>query len=212
MRQFDQDCLLSRLIDRGSLQAEQIDTLARQVAEFHAHIPAAADESQFGTSAAVAEQIRANFAHLESPADRRLVDRLQAWCGQELRRLDDVFAGRKRSRFVRECHGDMHLGNMILEGDAITIFDCIEFNESLRWIDVMSEIAFCAMDLADHGRSDFAWRFLNAVLEWSGDYEGLRVFPLYFTYRALVRAKVARIRLNQAGLPADERSRTSMPW
>ncbi len=117
-----------------------------------------------------------------------------------------MFAGRKPARFVRECHGDMHLGNMILEGDAITIFDCIEFNESLRWIDVMSEVAFCTMDLADHGRPDFAWRFLNAVLEWSGDYEGLRVFPLYFTYRALVRAKVACIRLNQAGLPADEKS------
>ena len=213
MRQFDQDCLLSRLIDRGSLQAEQIDALARQVAEFHASIPSAGDESPFGTSAAVAEPIRANFAHLaqlESPVDCQLVDRLQAWCERELRRLDNVLAERKRARFVRECHGDMHLGNMFLEGDAITIFDCIEFNESLRWIDVMSEVAFCTMDLADRGRFDFAWRFLNAVLEWSGDYEGLRVFPLYFTYRALVRAKVARIRWNQAGLRADEKSRTSV--
>src|ERR1700728_3770121 len=61
MRQFDQDRLLNRLIDRGSLRAEQIDALARQVAEFHACIPAAADESHFGTPSAVAEPIRANF-------------------------------------------------------------------------------------------------------------------------------------------------------
>ncbi len=217
MRQFDQDRLLNRLIDQGSLQPRQIDALARQVAEFHARIPVAEDDGPFGTPTAVAEPIRANFSHLdqlESPADREVVERLRDWCERELRRLNDVLAGRKRARFVRECHGDMHLGNMFLDGPSldaarITIFDCIEFNESLRWIDVLSEVAFCTMDLADHGRFDFAWRFINAVLEWSGDYAGLSVFSLYFTYRALVRAKVARIRLRQAGLPADERSRAS---
>jgi len=91
----------------------------------------------------------------------------------------------------------MHLGNMILADDTITIFDCIEFNEDLRWIDVISEIAFCTMDLEDRGRTDLARRFLNGSLEASGDYAALAVFPLYFTYRALVRAKVAQLRRAQ---------------
>ena len=207
MRRFEQDCLLSRVLARGLLTSTQIDSLARQIVEFHASIPVASADSPFGTQAAVAEPIRANFTHLapvDSAADRDLVERLRDWCETELERLEGVLAARKRDGFIRECHGDMHLGNMILDNDRITIFDCIEFNESLRWIDVMSELAFCTMDLEDHRRPDFAWRFLNTALEWSGDYAGLRVFPLYFTYRALVRAKVAQIRRTQPALSTDE--------
>jgi aminoglycoside phosphotransferase family enzyme/predicted kinase len=227
MRQFEQDCLMTRVVDRGLLAPSHVDALARQIAEFHAKIPIARPETRFGTPAAVAEPIRANFEHLDrldSPAERGLVKRLSAWCEAELQRLESVLAARKAGGFIRECHGDMHLGNMILEGDVITIFDCIEFNESLRWIDVMSELAFCTMDLEDHRRPDFpgsnfsgpnfsgpnfsgsnfSGRFLNASLEWSGDYAGLAVFPLYFTYRALVRAKVAQIRRSQASLSREE--------
>jgi uncharacterized protein len=213
MRQFDQDALLSRIIKRGLLAPKDIDALARQVADFHAKAPVAAPESPFGTPEAVAQPIHANFEHLEgleSPAERDQVERLRHWCDSELGHLEDVLRARKCSGgFIRECQGDMHLGNMILERGGITIFDCIEFNESLRWIDVMSEIAFLVMDLEDHGRSDLAWRLLNAVLEWSGDYTGLRVFPLYFTYRALVRAKVAQIRRKQPSLPRDKAEEAS---
>jgi uncharacterized protein len=195
LRQFDQDCLLSHLIARGALDRRHIDALARQVAEFHARIPVAGSDSPFGTPAAVAEPMIANFTHLDGLAsETQRVERLRGWSQNELERLREVLVARKSGGFIRECHGDMHMGNIILEKDAITIFDCIEFNESLRWIDVMSELAFCAMDLEDHRRPDLGWRFLNAVLERSGDYAGLTVFPLYFTYRALVRAKVARIR------------------
>jgi aminoglycoside phosphotransferase family enzyme/predicted kinase len=207
MRQFDQDALLTRIIKRGLLAPTDIDALARQVADFHAKAPVAAPESPFGTPEAVAQPIHANFEHLaglDSAAERDQVERLANWCDGELRRLEDVLRARKSGGFIRECHGDMHLGNMILERGGITIFDCIEFNESLRWIDVMSEVAFLAMDLEDHGRADFAWRLLNTVLEWSGDYAGLRLFPLYFTYRAMVRAKVAQIRRKQPSLPREK--------
>jgi aminoglycoside phosphotransferase family enzyme/predicted kinase len=207
MRQFEQDCLLTRIVERGLLDPKQIDALARQVADFHGKIPVAPPDNPFGTPSAVAEPIRTNFEHLDrldSRVERDLVKQLRQWCESELVRLKDVLVARKKGGCIRECHGDMHLGNMILEREAITIFDCIEFNESLRWIDVMSELAFCTMDLEDHGRPDFAWRFLNASLEWSGDYDGLRVFWLYFTYRALVRAKVAQIRWNQASLSREE--------
>jgi uncharacterized protein len=207
MRQFDQDCLLTRVVARGGLLPQHIDALAQQVVEFHGTVPAAQGDSPFGSPAAVAEPIRANFAfldRLDSARDRERVERLHEWCENQLEQLGEVFVARKNGGFIRECHGDMHLGNMILENGAITIFDCIEFNESLRWIDVMSEIAFCAMDLADRRRTDFAWRFLNAVLEWSGDYAGLRLFSLYFTYRAMVRAKVAQIRRKQTSLEPEE--------
>jgi predicted kinase len=77
------------------------------------------------------------------------------------------------------------------------VFDALEFEPRLRWIDVMSEVAFLVMDLEKHGREDLARMFLNRYLELTGDYEGLRVFRFYEVYRALVRAKVAGLRLAQ---------------
>ncbi|GMR03930.1 MAG: bifunctional aminoglycoside phosphotransferase/ATP-binding protein [Gammaproteobacteria bacterium] len=90
--------------------------------------------------------------------------------------------------------------------DRVVIFDCLEFNETLRWIDVMNEVAFLVMDLDDRGRPDFARRALNTYLEHTGDYAGLNVFRFYQVYRALVRAKVACIRLGQSGLSPEERA------
>ena len=93
---------------------------------------------------------------------------------------------------MRECHGDLHLNNIARIDGEIVIFDGIEFNEAMRWIDVMSEVAFTVMDLEERGRADLAHRFLNAYLERTGDYAGLAVLPFYLAYRALVRAKIAR--------------------
>ena len=128
---------------------------------------------------------------------------------EELTRRGDDLKVRKKNGFIRECHGDMHLGNMFLVEDSITIFDCIEFNPNLRWIDVASEVAFCTMDLQDRGRADLARRFLNGYLECSGDYSALAVFPLYFAYRALVRAKVAQLRRSQGEESPVESDRLS---
>src|SRR5262249_41499338 len=95
-------------------------------------------------------------------------------------------------------------GNMILRDDAVVIFDCIEFNDTFRWIDVASEVAFLVMDLEDRGRPDLAHRFLNGYLEATGDYGLLVLLPFYLIYRAIVRAKVAGIRLGQSNLPPEE--------
>jgi hypothetical protein len=93
----------------------------------------------------------------------------------------------------------MHLANMALHDGRVLIFDCIEFNPNLRWIDVMSEVAFVVMDLHHRGRPELARRFLNRYLERTGDYGGLAVLRYYLVYRALVRATVAAIRGAQTG-------------
>jgi predicted kinase len=102
----------------------------------------------------------------------------------------------------------MHLGNMILLDDAVVIFDCIEFNDTFRWIDVASDVAFLVMDLEDRGRPDLAHRFLNGYLEATGDYGLLVPLPFYLIYRATVRAKVAGIRLGQSDLSPEEVAQT----
>ncbi len=201
LREFPQESLLSNAIDRGELHCEHIDRLAAEVADFHRRIDAAEVNSPFGTPASVVQPVRENFEELlEADLDAEHVQRINAlieWSERQFVALERDFQTRKLQGSVRECHGDMHLGNMILDDGTVTIFDCIEFNDSLRWIDVMSEVAFCVMDLEDRGRQDYAHRFLNAYLQHTGDYGGLNVLRFYTVYRAMIRAKVAWIRIRQ---------------
>ena len=109
-----------------------------------------------------------------------------------------MFEARLHAGRVRECHGDLHLANLVLIDGVPQLFDAIEFNPALRWIDCVADSAFLVMDLEARGRADLAWRFLNAWLEHTGDYGGLQVLAYYRVYRALVRARVAGMRRAQA--------------
>ena len=201
MVEFPQSALFDQRLARGDLGARQIDALADVVAAFHAQAASASPTGEFGAPALIWRMAADNFRQLPSvPGDdgdaaRRTA--LAAWSREEYARLAAVFAERRRAGLVRECHGDLHLGNIALIDGKPVIFDCIEFNPELRWIDVVSEVAFLAMDLAERGRADFANRLLNRYLEASGDYAGLRCLPFYLVYRALVRAKVAGLRAAQ---------------
>jgi predicted kinase len=134
---------------------------------------------------------------LGEPADLVDLDNLEKWTEQEFIARSNTFAKRKIDGFVRECHGDLHLGNVALVNGEMLFFDCIEFSEDLRWIDVMSEVAFLFMDLQAHERSDFGYRFINAYLEETGDYAGLSVLRFYVVYRAIVRAEITLLRMPQ---------------
>ena len=111
---------------------------------------------------------------------------------------------RKQTGRVRECHGDLHLANLVLIDQRVRMFDCIEFNEDLRWIDVANEIAFTYVDLLAHGQPGLADWWVDEVLSRSGDYEAALVLRFYAVYRALVRAKVAAIRMSQTQGDDDE--------
>jgi uncharacterized protein len=200
MRQFDQEGLLSRVIARGELEPGRVDEIAAVVAAFHGAAARAGADAPFGRPAAVISPARQNFIPmLESadPADRSRLEELQAWTEAEFARLTPAFERRNRDGFVRECHGDLHLGNIALVDGRPTLFDCIEFSPAMRWIDVMSDVGFLVMDLRDHGRPGLAARLLSAYLEATGDYGGLTVLRFYAVYRALVRAKIACLRLAQ---------------
>jgi aminoglycoside phosphotransferase family enzyme/predicted kinase len=215
MRCFDQSRLLSHQLKDQRLQPSHIDQLAREIAEIHARIDSAPVDSEFGTPVSVLQPVMESFKALRSsPCDesddrRAALANLQDWCLSEFTARTSTFEARRRLGFVRECHGDLHLGNMFLRDDgSVTLFDGIEFSEKLRWIDVASEIAFVTMDLEERGRPDFAHRFLNSYLEWTGDYALLAVLRFYAVYRAVVRAKVTSLRLNQSDLELSERERS----
>jgi len=206
MREFPQDALASRVLDRNELGVADIDMLAAKVAAFHATSQKAAADSTFGAPETILRAALANckslLAGAASPAERRTIEALHTWTEREHAARNAAFRGRREGGFVRECHGDLHLGNIAVIDGEVTIFDCIEFNEQMRWIDVMSEVAFTAMDLQDRGHAELAHRFVNAYLEITGDYAGLSVLRFYLVYRALVRAKIALLRAIQ--LPSGE--------
>lgn len=199
MRQFDETLLLGRVA--STLTGAQIDSLAETVGEFHNGIDVALHRDPFGRPEVVRDAAVQNFAAitLQMKRESSAIGRLRAWTECQFDQLEEVIEQRRHRGMVRECHGDMHLGNMFLEYGKPVIFDCIEFNDSFRFIDIMNEVAFTVMDLMLHRRSDLAFRFLNGWLEQTGDYAGLRLLPFYFVYRAMVRAKVECIRAHEAG-------------
>jgi len=207
MVQFPPDDQLDLLTRRGGLRSEYVDQIADSLAAFHEHAPGADSGSEFGTPQAIADPVRQNFRQLAAccveGARAESLRRLDAWSESTLARSAGLFAARRAGGSVRECHGDLHLGNMVLYRDKVLIFDCLEFNPQLRWIDTMSDAAFLIMDLHYHELPHLAHRFLNRYLEGTGDYRGLAVLDHYLVYRAMVRAKVSCIRAQQDGT-ADE--------
>jgi len=123
-----------------------MDHLAHEVSAFHARIATADPLSRFGTPEAIYQQVRENFQHLfdaiDDPVRQAHARVREVWCQRTFAVHRATFVARKRDGFVRECHGALHLGNMLLLDDAVVIFDCLEFHEDLRWIDVASDIAF----------------------------------------------------------------------
>lgn len=212
MRQFPQLSQLDRMLAAGKLDVGHMDAIAIMVADFHQTVQLADESVDFGDEDLVNEPVEENFfqikEHLKTNLYLDALDDLQQWSFNEWSRLKPIFEQRKSDGFVRECHGDMHLRNLIWFDGRAMAFDCIEFDPRLRWIDVISDVAFLVMDLQDRCRPDLASRFLNSYLEATGDYAGLSVLPFYLSYRAMVRAKVDALRLEQSGITKEERAQT----
>jgi len=203
MRQFPAGGLLSQLAEQRQLELRHIDQMVERVAGFHRDTAVAPADTPYGEAERIHHWVSENFQHirplLNTPGEIEQLERVRQWTEAEHERLGPLMSRRKRQGAIRECHGDLHLGNITLIDDEVTLFDCIEFNPELRWIDVISEVAFLVMDLEDRGYRNHAFHFLNGYLQYSGDYEGLEMLRYYRVYRALVRAKVAMLRKQQAG-------------
>jgi len=200
MLEFPQQCLLSSHATRGDLKPRLIDDIAATVSAAHANSDRADQADDFGTATVAAQWSAENMDQIRNAIPREFLPdsyfQLEYWYQENNALLANIDA-RKREGFVRECHGDLHLGNMALIDGRVTLFDCIEFNPELRWIDTISEAAFVAMDLNARGFPGYCWRFLNRYLESSSDYAGIKLLRYYFIYRALVRAKVEALRVEQ---------------
>jgi len=222
MRQFAASDELPALLAGQHVAVGQIEELGESLAHFHLNAavatPAQAPEKTqrmyefvFGNLA----QLLAHWQGEHSMTLKRLIDGTH----DTARALEHAFEARERSGFVRECHGDLHAANIVQLRGRLVPFDCIEFDPRLRWIDVMSDVAFLIMDLTGHDRSDLALALLNRYLEVTGDYEGVHLLPFYAAYRALVRAKVDVLAAEEVPARAPEfrdrmqrRIRSALSW
>lgn len=209
MRQFGQDQLFDRLQEQGQLTSEPLMDLARQVAAFHEQLPPVPDEKPLGTPEAVFAAMQENFDQIRPLIDDSTLlmqlDNLEAWTESTFERHRELIAHRRLSGMVRECHGDLHLANITRFEGEVTVFDCIEFNEPFRWIDVINDLAFLLMDLESRKESTLANQVLNAYLEYRDDFEALPLLPLYKAYRAMVRAKIALFTMANPGATEAEK-------
>lgn len=191
MRRFDTDMRLDRQLALGQLTIEDMRDLGEAVATRHIEAPLVNAESRQHVLQMTIQQMHDNFSALDGQVNIETLSSLNEWTGCELETAAGVAAERFDAGFFRDCHGDLHLANLVRMPDGIRTFDCIEFNEDLRRTDVVCDIAFLVMDLVTKGRRNLAAHFLNRYLEQTGDYDGVVLLDVYFVYRCLVRAKVA---------------------
>jgi len=215
--QFDDEDQLDRRLAASRLSTADCQAVGAAIARIHARLDAASPAGPFGSPAGVFAIAEINLNQLRTcrPDTSHRIDALQAWLKHQL--LEERPAGTRAAMLarlaagkVRECHGDLHLANIVFSHDELTPFDSIEFNPALRWIDVASDIAFLGMDLESRGRPDLAAHATNAWIETSNDHGATAVLPLYKVARALVRAAVAAVRGSQVNQPTAAGSQPSI--
>jgi len=194
MLQFPQSAQLDAQLDAGLLVEADMVELAEMVARQHSLAAAYAQPSTEIAFESVRHPMLENITHLKSHISRDVLQNLSTWTDSNLQDLQTTLIQRQEDGFIRECHGDLHLRNLVRLPSGIAAFDCVEFSAELRNIDVISDVSFLLMDLVARERQDLGYLFLNRYLERTGDYSGMSVLGLYFVYHALIRAKIAAIR------------------
>jgi aminoglycoside phosphotransferase family enzyme/predicted kinase len=197
MARFDETQTLDHLAEQGGIDLRLADALGRAVAKAHGVIPVA---KNMGFADALAEIIEQNHGELRAVPGlfaNGNVDALTASSRAALARLRPLLAARERDGCVRRCHGDLHLGNIVLIDNAPVLFDAIEFNPRLATIDVFYDLAFLLMDLIERDLIPAANAVLNRYLAEThrdSDLDALATLPLLMSLRAAIRAKVTAAR------------------
>jgi len=209
MKRIPQEKMMNKLLEENKVDSKLIDRIAKIIAEFHSKAETNRKISEFGSLAIIETNWRENFDQT-----REFVDKTISMEDFKLilERMDDFmqknasfFEKRIAENRVRDCHGDIHSGNIFV-ADRIYIFDAIEFNERFRYSDVASDIAFLVMDLDFKERTDLSNFFVERYVEYSGDQELMRLLPFYKCYRAYVRGKVVSFKLKDPSVGGEEKS------
>ena len=210
MRQFRAADELGALLERGAAAPGELAEFGGELARRHQQLPRVDAGEPWGRAESIRAGLLANLAEcLQAAESLGAADAVRALADPYRARLEadmPALESRRAAGRVRECHGDLHVGNIVRYGGRLAAFDCMEFEPAFRWIDVAEEIAFLHMDLGVRQCAPQAQAFLGGYLFEGGDYQACRLLRLYGIHRALVRAKVAALRLARDEL-ARQRAR-----
>ncbi|MEM3379028.1 MAG: phosphotransferase [Candidatus Bathyarchaeia archaeon] len=208
MRRLPQEKIMSRLLEENKVDARLVEMIAKRIAEFHAKAETNQQISKFGALPIIEANWRENFDQtvefIGKTVSKEDFELIRSKVNNFMKRNAAVFAERVATGKVRDCHGDIHSGNIFIT-NGIYIFDAIEFNDRFRYSDVAADVAFLAMDLDFRGRADLSEVFIEKYVEYSADRELMAVLPFYKCYRAYVRGKVVSFKLNDPNVRSEEK-------
>ncbi len=200
---------MNKLLEENKVNSKLIDRIAEIIAEFHSKAETNKRISEFGSLAIIETNWKENFEQTREFVGKTIgiesFKLIRERIGDFMKRNVSFFERRVAEGRVRDCHGDIHSGNIFVT-DRIYIFDAIEFNERFRYSDVVSDIAFLAMDLDFKERADLSNFFVKKYIKYSGDQELTELLPFYKCYRAYVRGKVVSFKLKDPNVGSEEKS------
>jgi aminoglycoside phosphotransferase family enzyme len=209
MKRMPQKKMMSKLLEENKVDTKLIDRIAKIIVEFHSKAETNKRISEFGSSAIIGTNWKENYEQTREFTGKTISANdfkfIRETIEDFMMRNTSLFEKRMADGRVRDCHGDIHSGNIFVT-DRIYIFDAIEFNERFRYSDVASDVAFLAMDLDFKKRSDLSNFFVKKYIEYSGDQELMRLLPFYKCYRAYVRGKVVSFKLKDPSINREEKN------
>jgi len=212
MKRMPQEKMMNKLLEENKVNSKLVDRIAKIIADFHSKAETNKRISEFGSLAIIETNWKENFDQTQEFAGKTISMKnfklIRERIDNFMKRNVPFFEKRVAEGRVRDCHGDIHSGNIFVT-DRIYIFDAIEFNERFRYSDVASDIAFLAMDLDFKEQPDLSNFFVRRYVEYSGDQELTKLLPFYKCYRAYVRGKVTSFKLEDPSVGGEEK-RTAM--
>jgi aminoglycoside phosphotransferase family enzyme len=209
MKRIPQERMMSKLLEANKVDDKLIDRIAKIIADFHSKAETNRRISEFGSLVTIETNWKENFEQTEEYVGKTISTEefklIHERISDFMKRNVALFEKRMAEDRVRDCHGDIHSGNIFVI-DGIYIFDAIEFNDRFRYSDVAADVAFLAMDLDFRERSDLSDFFVERYIRYSGDQELTKLLPFYKCYRAYVRGKVVSFKLKDPHVGEKEKT------
>lgn len=206
MRRFDENNTLDRLVARSEIDDGLADMLGRAVAAAHGAAPIVKNMDFAEALAEIVAQNEDELAAVPSLFEPRQAAALASATRAALERLRPLLERRRADGFVRRCHGDLHLGNIVLLDGKPTLFDALEFDPKFATGDTFYDLAFLLMDLIERRLHAAANTVLNRYLAETRrpeDLDALAALPLFLSVRAAIRAKVTAARAEHSDRRRD---------
>jgi len=210
MKEFPQDKIMSKLIKEDKVDENIIDRIVDILIDFYKKSKRNDEIDNFGNLDIIKNNTDENFQQTQEFIDltipKKYFDFIKDSTNKFLREKNKLFKNRVKDGYIRDCHGDLHSGNIVVDENKIYIFDCIEFNKRFRYSDLASDLAFLSMDLDYLGHPYLSSYLINKYVEKSKDTEIYKIINFYKSYRAYVRGKVIGFKLNDPNINKKEKN------